>query len=140
VKISAYDEISNSTYIGITQTMFDKGEYFSVMAPNDRLDIRRYSASVTHDYFFSEDVYLRTTLFGYTTTRNWLRQDFGRSPVADGTGVVFGDTAVSNGAVYMRNSTGNRNREFEVAGIEPRIYLKYFLGNFHNELEGGLRF
>ncbi|RPI69908.1 MAG: TonB-dependent receptor, partial [Ignavibacteriales bacterium] len=83
IKISAYDELSNSTYIGITQTMYDKGEYFTVMAPNDNLDIRRYSASVTHDYFFSEDIYLRTTLFGYTTTRNWLRQDFSRSPVSN---------------------------------------------------------
>lgn len=140
VKISAYDEISNSTYIGITQTMYDKGEYFTQIAPNDKLEIRRYSASVTHDYFFSENAYLRTTLFGYTTTRNWLRQDFSRKPTTNGTGVVFGDTTISNGAIYMRNSTGNRNREFEVAGIEPRIYLNYFLGNLRNELEGGFRF
>lgn len=140
IKINAYDEISNSTYVGITQTMYDRGEYFSVIAPYDQLDIRRYSASVTHDYFFSDNAYLRTTLFGYTTTRNWLRQDFGRSPVSNGTGVIFGDTTVSNGAIYMRNSTGNRNRQFEVAGIEPRIYLNYFLGNLRNELEGGFRF
>ncbi len=140
IKFSAYDEISNSTYIGITQTMYDKEEYFPVIAPYDQLDIRRYSASLTHDYFFSENAYLRTTLFGYTTTRNWLRQDFSRSPVSNGTGVVFGDTSVANGAIYMRSSTGNRNREFEVAGVEPRIYLNYFLGNVKNELEGGLRF
>jgi Fe(3+) dicitrate transport protein len=140
VKISTYDETSNSTYIGITQTMYDKGEYFTQIAPNDKLEIRRYSASVTHDYFFSENAYLRTTLFGYTTTRNWLRQDFSRKPTTNGTGVVFGDTNISNGAIYMRNSTGNRNREFEVAGIEPRFYLKYSLGNVRSELESGFRF
>jgi len=140
LKFGYYDEISNSTYIGITQTMYDKGEYFQIIAPYDKLDIRRYSASLTHDYFFSSDAYLRTTLFGYTTTRNWLRQDFGRSPVSNGTGVVFGDPSVENGAIYMRNSTGNRNRQFEVAGIEPRVYLNYFLGDLKNELEGGLRF
>lgn len=140
VKISAYDEISNSTYIGITQTMYENGDYFTLMAPHDRLDIRRYSASITHDYFFSENAYLRTTFFGYTTTRNWLRQDFSRSPASNNTGIVFGDTTVSNGAIYMRNSTGNRNREFEVAGVEPRIYLNYFLDNIRNELEGGFRF
>jgi len=140
IKISAYDEISNSTYIGLTQTMYDKGEYFSIIAPYDQLDIRRYSASLTHDYFFSENAFLRTTLFGYTTTRNWLRQDFSRTPVSNGTGEVFGNTSVSNGAIYMRNSTGNRNRQFEVAGIEPRIYFNYFLGNLRNEMEGGVRF
>ena len=140
IKLSAYDEISNSTYIGLTQTMYDEGEYFTIISPNDQLDIRRYSASITHDYFFSENVYLRTTLFGYTTIRNWLRQDFSRSPVSNGTEAIFGDTTVSDGAIYMRNSTGNRNREFEVAGIEPRIYLNYFLANLKNELEGGFRF
>ena len=140
IKIGAYDEISNSTYIGITQTMYDKGDYFTVIAPNDKLDIRRYSASVTHDYFFSENTYLRTTFFGYTTSRNWLRQDFSRNSVTNGTGAVFGDTTVANGAVYMRNSTANRNRQFEVAGIEPRIYLNYSVVNLKSELEGGFRF
>ena len=140
IKIGAYDEISNSTYIGITQTMYDKGDYFTVIAPNDKLDIRRYSASVTHDYFFSENAYLRTTFFVYTTSRNWLRQDFSRNSVTNGTGAVFGDTTVANGAVYMRNSTANRNRQFEVAGIEPRIYLNYSVVNLKSELEGGFRF
>jgi len=140
IKIGAYDEISNSTYIGITQTMYDKGDYFTVIAPNDKLDIRRYSASVTHDYFFSENAYLRTTFFGYTTSRNWLRQDFSRNSVTNGTGAVFGDITVANGAVYMRNSTANRNRQFEVAGIEPRIYLNYSVVNLKSELEGGFRF
>ena len=140
IKFSAYDEISNSTYIGITQTMYNKGEYFTIIAPYDQLDIRRYSASLTHDYFFSENAYLRTTLFGYTTKRNWLRQDFSRSPVSNGTGVIFGDTTVINGAIYMRNSTGNRNRQFDVAGIEPRVFISYFLGDIKNDLEGGVRF
>jgi len=140
VKLQLYDELSNSTYIGITQTMYNGGEYFTVIAPNDRLDIRRYSASLTHDYFFSDNAFLRTTVYGYTTTRNWLRQDFSRSPVSNGTRVVFGDTTIPSGAIYMRNTTGNRNRQFEVAGVEPRINIKYFLGEIKNELEGGLRF
>jgi Fe(3+) dicitrate transport protein len=139
-KLSAYDEVSNSTYIGITQTMYDRGEYYTEVAPNDELDIRRYSASFTYDYFISDNSYIRTTAFGYTTTRNWLRQNFSRTPSSGLTGIVFGDTTVTNGAVFMRNSTGNRNRQFEVAGIEPRFYTSYNLGSLKNELEGGFRF
>ena len=139
LKFSLYDELSNSTYIGLTQSMYNNQEYYTVIAPNDKLDIRRYSASLTHDYIFSENAFLRTTVYGYTTTRNWLRQDFSRSPVSNGTGVVFGDTAVTGGAIYMRNSTANRDRQFEVAGIEPRIHYNYFIGEFRNELEGGIR-
>lgn len=139
LKFGVYDEISNSTYVGLTQPMYENEEYYTIIAPNDQLDIRRYSASLTHDYFFSSNAFLRTTVYGYTTTRNWLRQDFSRSSVSNGTGVVFGDTTLADGAIYMRNSTGNRNRQFEVAGIEPKITYNYSLGEFRNEFEGGLR-
>jgi Fe(3+) dicitrate transport protein len=142
LKLGVYDENSNATYIGLTQTMFDAGGLdFERMAPDDRLEIRRYSASVTHEYRFSPALKLKTTAYGYTTTRNWQRQDFSLSASATNqTGVVWGDPGVPGGAVYMRNSTGNRNRQFEVAGIEPRLSAKYQLGNISNELDAGTRF
>src|SRR5690606_14169557 len=65
-KIAAYDELSNSTYVGLTRNMYDRGEYYTEIAPNDELDIRRYSASLTYDYFISDKSYIRTTAYGYT--------------------------------------------------------------------------
>jgi Fe(3+) dicitrate transport protein len=140
IKLAAYDETSNSTYAGITQTMYDNGEYYTNVAPDDRLNIRRYSASLTHDLFISSNTMLKTTLFGYTTSRNWLRQDFSRNLPADLYGEAYGDTTVPGGAVYPRNSTGNRNRQFEVMGIEPRFMTSYDLFRLKNEFEGGVRF
>ncbi|MBE0551217.1 MAG: TonB-dependent receptor plug domain-containing protein [Ignavibacterium sp.] len=140
IKLAYYDENSNSTYVGLTQDMYDNEEYFTIIAPNDELDIRRYSANLTHDYFFSDNAFLRTTVYGYTTARNWLRQDFSRTLISNGTGVVWGDTAVTRGAIYMRNSTANRDRQFEVAGVEPRVHYSYNIGNIRNELNGGIRF
>ena len=40
----------------------------------------------------------------------------------------------------MRNGTGNRNRQFEVAGFEQRINLEYNLGSIKNELTAGYRY
>jgi Fe(3+) dicitrate transport protein len=140
IKLAYYDENSNSTYVGLTQSMYDNKEYFTTIAPNDELDIRRYSANLTHDYFFSDNAFLRTTVYGYTTTRNWLRQDFSRTPISNGTGIVWGDTSVTHGAIFMRNSTANRDRQFEVAGVEPRVHYSYNIGNIQNELDGGIRF
>lgn len=140
LKFAVYDEISNSTYVGLTQPMYDRGEYYTEIAPYDKLDIKRYSASLTHDYFISDKSYLRTTFFAYTTTRNWLRQDFSRAPASNMTGVVFGDTSISGGAIFMRNTTGNRDRQFEVAGVEPRFFYSFTTGNIKNEFEGGIRF
>lgn len=142
IKLGYYDEESNSTYLGLTQTMFDKGDQdFVRMSPSDRLPIRRYSASATHQFQINPDISLKTTAFGYTTSRNWQRQDFSfNSSAANQTGLIWGNPDVSNGAVYMLNSTGNRNRQFEVAGLEPRLSIKHRLFNFENELETGVRY
>ena len=142
-KIGVYREESNSTYIGLTQTMYDEGKNDHVlMAPDDLLTVQRESASLIHTYSPNSNFALNTTVFGYNVSRDWRRQDFSYDPNASNqTGVVWGDTAVPEGAVFMRNSTGNRNRSFEVYGIEPRIRWNYDAFNqTGNELRAGARF
>lgn len=143
IKFGLYNETSNSTYIGLTQAMFDTGLYdFTHLAPDDNLSIRRYSASVAHDYYFSANLRLKTTLFGYTTTRNWTRQDFDNTFNATRMYPrVVGNPAEGNfNAIYFRNTTGNRNRQFEVLGIEPRLSANYTLAGMTAELDFGLRY
>lgn len=142
LKIGIYDETSNSTYIGLTQTMYDSGgnDYLRI-APDDVLNVRRYSLSATHEYSIADGIQLNTTVFGYTTTRNWNRQDFtSNSGATNLTGVMYGDPAVPGGAIYMRNSTGQRNRQFEVAGIEPRLKYRYVIGERNSIIDAGVRF
>jgi Fe(3+) dicitrate transport protein len=56
VKLGIYDENSNSTYVGLTQMMYDAGgEDYSRLAPDDRLDIRRYSLGLSHVFNASDD-------------------------------------------------------------------------------------
>ncbi len=141
VKLGFYDEQSNSTYVGITQTMYDRGgEDFVRIAPDDCLPVRRYNASVTHQYDFSERINFQTTAFAYTTTRDWRRQEFSTNPAAaNQTGVVWGDPSVSGGALYMLNTNGHRNRQFEVAGLEPKLTVKHNLFHQQNQLQTGVR-
>lgn len=141
LKFGAYNETSNATYIGLTQNMYDNGNQdFTLMAPDDVLNIRRNSASASHQYVWNKHLKLQTTVFGYTTTRDWRRQDFGTTPSSSNTGIIWGDTSMANGAIYMRNSTGNRNRQFEVLGVEPRFTYNYAIGKSQNELQVGLRY
>ncbi|HSK12597.1 MAG TPA: TonB-dependent receptor, partial [Phnomibacter sp.] len=140
VKMGVYDELSNATYIGLTQAMYDAGgSDFARLAPHDRLPVRRYNLSVTHNMQWNPAVRLQTTAFAYTITRNWQRQDFAATPVSNGTGVVWGDPSVPGGAIYMRNSNGHRDRQFEVAGIEPRLKIKGSLAGRDHELQTGVR-
>lgn len=142
LKFGLYSETSNSTYVGITQVMYDQGgNDFTNVAPDDRLNINRNSISLTHSYRVSDRLNLQTMAYAYSTTRNWRRQDFSYSPTASNlSGVVWGDNSIPGGAIYMRNGTGNRNRQFEVAGFEQRINLEYNLGSIKNELTAGYRY
>ncbi len=139
-KIGVYNETSNSTYIGLTQNMFDNGgQDFLRMAPDDRLDVSRFSLSSTHTYSFNENTSLRTTAYGYTVSRDWRRQDFSSDSTASRqTGVVWGDESIPGGAIYMRNGSGNRNRSFIVGGIETKLLHQYNLG-FKSEIQAGVR-
>ena len=141
VKLGFYDEKSNSTYVGLTQPMFDQGgQDYVIISPDDNLDVRRVSASITHEYKWNYKIRLKTTAFAYTTTRNWQRQDFSYSPTSNMTGIIWGDTTISKGAIYMRDQNGHRNRQFEVAGIEPRFTARYDIGTVSNKLDGGIRY
>ncbi|MCF8318990.1 MAG: TonB-dependent receptor [Sphingobacteriaceae bacterium] len=142
LKLGMYHELSNSTYIGLTQTMFDAGgQDYAQLAPLDRLPIKRYSISATHKIYVNPRFSLQTTAFGYTISRNWQRQDFTfNASASNKSGQIWGDTGVSNGAIYMLNSSGNRNRQFAVAGLEPQVKWEYTLFNTQNELQSGVRY
>ena len=140
VKFGLYNEESNATYVGLTQPMFDAGgQDFLRIAPNDQLNVNRYSISSTYRYELSDNFQINTTAFAYTTTRNWRRQDFSTSPASNYTGVFYGDPSLRGGAHFMRNSTGNRNRQFEVGGVESRAKYTYSLGKVRNVLNFGAR-
>jgi len=124
VKATYYDERSNSTYVGLTQSMFDNSPY-THPAPDDLLHIRRYAVTASHETGFLGNSSVRTSAYAYQTTRNWRRQDYGYT--ADGTRHVF------------RNSTGNRNRSFDVAGVEPRFRTVWARGGTPLELDFGMR-
>ena len=151
LKFGIYNEVSNATYIGLTQPMFDKGgNDFTELAPDDELHIKRYSISLNQAFSINKSLKLQTTAYGYTTTRDWRRQDFAYNSFDDNgqlnpkpsdySGVTWGDETIEGGAMYMRNATGNRNRSFEVAGIEPRLKYEFATGKVNHELISGVRY
>lgn len=141
-KIGVYNELSNSTYIGLTQSMFDKGDDdFVLMAPDDQLSIKRLSASVSHVYEKSAAFKINTSVYGYSISRDWQRQDFSSSKsTSNKSGVVWGDTGIAGSAIYMRNQNAHRNRSFEVIGAESKLTYKYSLKHVKNELQSGVRY
>jgi Fe(3+) dicitrate transport protein len=139
-KLNAYDERSNSTYLGLTEAQFRVNPSLNLV-PDDFLKVRRLAASLQHQWIAGPSLLLTSSAFAYTTTRNWRRQDFDRRPVA---GIryrtIAGDPGTPGGAIYLRNSSGNNNREFDVAGLDWRLTKEYGLGSARHRLEAGWRY
>lgn len=124
LKASIYDENSNATYVGLTEAMY-RSDPWQHPAPDDRLQIRRQAVTASHELAFGATGRLRTNLYAYHTVRDWRRQDYGFN--ADSSAHVFAGT------------TGNRNREFHVIGIEPRFRMTWITGTISGEFEAGAR-
>lgn len=152
LKFSVYDESSQSTYLGLTTPQFQNNPSANY-ASNDRFKIRRYGIQATHAATIGTDTLLETRLYGHNVQRNWRRQDFDRTPqdgvdyqrAIDGEGDdILGQPRSSwptgGSSVYFRHTTGNRNREFTVGGIEPRVTHNWDVGEVESELQAGFRF
>lgn len=151
VRLNVYDEVSNATYLGLTTPQFEANPAANY-AVNDILPVRRYALAVTHNAAPTDDVLLQTTVYANQTSRNWTRQDFDRAfderrdydRIIDGQGRDILGTGVypdDGSAVFFRNSTGSRNRTFNIADIEPRLTASWRLGDaLRGELKAGVRY
>ncbi|MEY3050648.1 MAG: hypothetical protein RLY31_433 [Bacteroidota bacterium] len=138
-KWGVYDERSDATYIGLTQPMYESGtDDFVRMSPDDRLEIRRYHASVVHTRRGRGGLTWKNQFYGYTTQRNWQRQDFSFEAGSSGrTGIVWGDEGQPGGAVYMLDRNGHRNRGFAVAGANTRLSGSFATGGWVHRFDAG---
>ncbi|MBI4903094.1 MAG: TonB-dependent receptor [Acidobacteria bacterium] len=140
LKTGYYDENSNSTYLGITTPMF-RADPNQNPVSSDFLKIKRLSASASHTMAVSPNLVWSSTAFGYSIVRDWARADFDRAPAAGRQyWGVFGDTSVPGGAIYIRNSSLNRNRQFQVFGAQTGVSMQHSLGSIRNTLDAGIRY
>ena len=130
LKVGIYDEISNSTYLGLTTPMFEQDPNQNPVAA-DTLDVERRSGSVSHDFIVSPAALVTTSAFMYTTRRYWGRQDFDRFDRGREYRATHGDPTVSGGALFLRNSAGNRNRLFDVYGVQANYSLEHSRGRLN---------
>lgn len=136
VKLDFYEESSAATYVGPTTAQYLADPTFNP-AVHDRFVVSRYAVALTHQHLFSDELLLRTSFYAYQTDRAWRRQEFDRSDmsmagadyerVCDPSGRcgargASGVTPTGDGSsLFFRRSAAIRNRNFEVAGVEPRL-------------------
>ena len=124
-KLSVYDEGSNATYVGLTDSLFRASPYIHP-SPHDALAVSRQAATLAHEITFGPATTLRTTAYGYHTTRDWTRRDYSYGP--------------TGGTQIFTNTTGSRDRSFDVAGIEPRLRTLWSARGITSDLDVGARY
>ena len=130
-----YNERSNATYLGITTPMYQT-DYTQNAVPGDTLAVDRRSGSVSHTYAIDSNTVWNTSAYAYSTRRYWGRTDFDRSDKGKDYIGIFGDPSVSGGAIFLRDSAGNRNRDFDVFGFQTGVQKHHELG----KLDIGIRY
>jgi Fe(3+) dicitrate transport protein len=139
VRLGVYDEGSASTYLGLTQSMFETDPTQNPV-PYDWFRVRRYNAALIHNFRISDNVRLRTRVYGYITTRDWHRQLYDREPIPGlAYARIVGNQNIPRGAIYLRDANRNNDRYFEVYGAEPRLQANWRVGPVRNELDAGVR-
>jgi Fe(3+) dicitrate transport protein len=120
LKVGAYVEESNATYVGLTDSLY-RANPLAYPSADDLLSVKRLTGALSHERQVGDATRVRTVVYAYTTTRDWSRQDY-----------AYSSTGAS---IIPANSTGNRDRSFEVAGVESRLRGPTALGH----LEAGVR-
>jgi Fe(3+) dicitrate transport protein len=158
VKLGFHDDSTDSDDVGLTRAMYQANPGQPTLAPYDHLYLRRYEASLIHEQRFSDTTKLRTLVYGYITDRIWRRQDYLRCPSnvqqADGSEQTFscdalmpaggydrvvGDPRFPSAAIAFATTDTVLDRDYQVAGVEPRLEHRAETGPLGHTFDLGAR-
>ena len=151
-KFHHYDEVSNETYLGLTESDFEKNPYLRYPgSEKDKMDAEHVQYLLTHEIDFSERFKISSNFYFNDFKRNWYKLDdvvFGNSSqkiskIISNPSQYSGHISVVKGELDSNNSlkVNANNREYISRGIQTKIdYHWYGKNNSFNDLEIGFRF
>jgi Fe(3+) dicitrate transport protein len=136
VRASYYDENSDVPYSGLTLAEYEANPRGNPFV-NDEFKAHRSAVSLTHRADFTESVTLATSVYYTSFDRDWWRQSSNSSQRPN--------DASDPGCAGMANlltTCGNegRLRDYETAGVEPRLTIRHALFGARSEAELGMRY
>ena len=152
-KFHYYDEISNETYLGLTDSDFKKTPFLRYIGSGkDKMDAEHNQYLITHEIKISEKFNITSILYHNGFKRNWYKLD---DIVHNGESQKI-SKVISNPDLYSGhlsfvkgeiNGASNflkvkaNNRKYVSQGVQTKIdYHWYGKNNSFNDLEIGLRF
>ncbi len=154
IKLGYADEISDETYLGLTDADFDANPLRRyVISQFDLMDWTHKQISVSHFFDPGTDFTVNTTLYRRDFTRVWDKMN-GFSGNAPLTSEILLDPHFPLHEVYYdlmtgaANSTGPnervlleaKDRDFVAQGIQTELNWLFFVAGYQNDLRIGIRY
>ncbi len=151
LKFHSYDEISNETYLGLTENDFENDPYLRYPgSEKDKMDAEHIQFLLTHELSFSDKFKITTNAYHNGFKRNWYKLDdvvFENnsqkiSKVISDPENFSGHISILKGLLDSENSLKVKanNREYVSKGVQTKIdYHWYGKNNSFNDLEIGFR-
>ncbi len=151
VKLGYYDEISDETYLGLTDNDFNatpNRRYGSSQL--DEMDAKAWQVAATHFIEINPDLNLTTTIYNNELDRSWYRLNGVRvGGVRRDLATIFNNQTANAAyidAIKSADTTGgtfiqrNNARTYFANGIQSVLGVDYNIGEISNKLEVGARF
>ena len=151
LKFHSYDEISNETYLGLTEKDFEKNPFLRYPgSEKDKMDAEHTQFLLTHELNFNERFKITTNAYHNGFKRNWYKLDDvvfeGNSQkiskVISNSQNYAGHISILKGLSDSENALKVKanNREYVSKGVQTKIdYHWYGNNDSFNDLEIGLR-
>lgn len=148
LKLNFYDQLSNETYMGLTQEDFDADPMRRYAASQlDQIDVDHRTAQLQHYGEISDGLDITTTGYYHKTNRNWYKTDkiggeamsaILDDPItfAEQFSWIRGDANSPDDAISMRNN----NRSYTSKGVQSVVGATFETGKASHELEVGVRY
>ena len=151
LKFHTYDEISNETYLGLTETDFQKNPYLRYPgSEKDKMSAEHKQYVLTHELFVNEKIKITSNFYENRFKRNWYKLDdvvhdnnsqkiskviSNPSQYPEHLKILSGELDYENALKVKAN-----NREYISRGIQTKIdYHWYGKNESFNDLELGIR-
>ena len=135
LKIGFHDDRARTTFTGLTDTMFREDPRRDTVAPNDFFAVRRYEASIVHEFQVSDRTALRSSLFAYQMNLGQRLQDFDRSNKPGHDYISVPDPT----GLYFLGTSTLRDRNYYVAGLSTELDHRFQTGPAVHRLRVGVR-
>lgn len=147
LKLGNYDQLSNETYLGLTDDDFAATPFRRYAgSQRDQMDVEQQQTSLRHYAELGARADVTTTVYRQDVTRNWYKLDrvngTGISAILADPTTYAAELATIQGATSADDalSVKANNREYQSQGIQTVVGLSLGQGDIRHEIELGLRY